>query len=128
LHLHQQFPPQQITGEVDRVYAHGTDNDIPDITLAQKSCDASGSGNYHPFLTVKKTARLEEPFATFEQVPADVVFWNPWSEKAAALADMDDDGYTKYVCVEPGTVANWVTVPPGKALVLTQVLCPVSSD
>lgn len=104
------------------MYAQSDDNNIPDIILANKTV---GSSAYVSFLTVKKFACLEEPFSAFESVPVDCVLWNPWQEKAAALADMDDDGYTRFVCVEPGTVANMVTVPPRKALVLTQILEPV---
>ena len=101
---------------MDRVYCQTSDNDIPNITIIDKS-----SGDT-PLLTVKKWADLQEPFQTFEVVPTDCVLWNPWSDKAAALADMDDDGYLRYVCVEPGTVADRVVVPPGKALALHQLL------
>ena len=108
----------QITREVDRVYAQSESNNIPDISIVDRS------DKDRVLVTVKKTAYLEEPFSTFEALGVDCVLWNPWIEKAAALADMDDDGYTKYVCVEPGTVSNWVNVPPGKALVLNQTLQP----
>ena len=31
---------------------------------------------------------------------ADWVIWNPWSEGAAKMADMDDEEFHQFVCVE----------------------------
>ncbi|HBQ97821.1 MULTISPECIES: D-hexose-6-phosphate mutarotase [unclassified Roseofilum] len=31
---------------------------------------------------------------------SSAVVWNPWSEKAAKFADLSDDGYLRFVCVE----------------------------
>lgn len=31
---------------------------------------------------------------------SDVVVWNPWSERAQAMNDLDDDSYHHFVCVE----------------------------
>jgi glucose-6-phosphate 1-epimerase len=42
------------------------------------------------------------------------VVWNPWTEKAARLADFGDDEWPHMVCVEPANAAeNAVTVAPG---------------
>lgn len=46
----------------------------------------------------------------------DVVVWNPWAEKAAAMADFaPKDGYRNMVCVEAGSVRGWQTLEPGDA-------------
>lgn len=57
-----------------------------------------------------------------ESYPFDVVFWNAWAEKAKSLADMGDDEYFNYVCIEPGTVSKFVTVTPSNTLVIKQTL------
>jgi glucose-6-phosphate 1-epimerase len=36
----------------------------------------------------------------------DAVVWNPWTEKAAALADFGDDEFKHMVCVEPAAVTG----------------------
>eukprot|EP00672_Neobodo_designis_P021396 CAMPEP_0174847440 /NCGR_PEP_ID=MMETSP1114-20130205/12917_1 /TAXON_ID=312471 /ORGANISM="Neobodo designis, Strain CCAP 1951/1" /LENGTH=302 /DNA_ID=CAMNT_0016081719 /DNA_START=52 /DNA_END=960 /DNA_ORIENTATION=+ len=52
----------------------------------------------------------------------DTVLWNPWIEKAKALADLPDDGYKHFVCVESAAVKNKVTVAPGASWTGTQTV------
>ncbi|WP_229425241.1 D-hexose-6-phosphate mutarotase [Massilia sp. Se16.2.3] len=42
----------------------------------------------------------------------DAVVWNPGAEDAAALADMADEEYRRFVCVEPALLAG-PTLAPG---------------
>jgi glucose-6-phosphate 1-epimerase len=42
----------------------------------------------------------------------DAVVWNPGAADAAALADMEDDEYRRFVCVEAAHIAP-VTLAPG---------------
>ena len=45
---------------------------------------------------------------------ANVVVWNPWSEKAAMVADIGDDDWTGFLCVEgANALENTVTVKAG---------------
>ena len=112
--LTQPKDPITITREVDRVYINAINN----IKLLS-------SKHNKVYLEITKTATLENK-STHETVPieADCVLWNPWIDKSKGLADLDDEGYLSFVCVEPGTVAKLVQVPPNSVLTLTQTLAP----
>jgi len=45
---------------------------------------------------------------------ADAVVWNPGATDTAALADMEDDEYQRFVCIEPAQLEP-VTLAPGAA-------------
>ena len=36
----------------------------------------------------------------------DVVVWNPDVDKARAMKDLEENGYTRFCCVEPGRIAE----------------------
>lgn len=108
-----------VCGEVDRVYIEGEAGRIPDITVS-----FSNEGKSRAILVKKGACLANESGA--EQLATDVVFWNPWEEKSIALADMSDDGYRHFVCVEPGVVHGWTQVSKDTALVLHQELIPSS--
>lgn len=75
-------------GEVDHLYLH-----VPGpVTLDDPS--------------LGRAMRVEQ--AGFR----DVVVWNPGPARAAALADLEPEGWRRYVCVE-AVVAEPVTVAPG---------------
>jgi glucose-6-phosphate 1-epimerase len=44
----------------------------------------------------------------------DAVVWNPGAEDAAALADMGDEEYRRFVCIEPALL-NGPTLRPGES-------------
>lgn len=62
-------------GETDRVYSSTADVAVVDPVLGR-------------VLLIRK------------ENSATTVVWNPWAEKAAALADVGADGWTDFVCVE----------------------------
>ena len=44
----------------------------------------------------------------------DVVVWNPWIEKAKGLSDFEPkEGYKNMVCVEAGSVHDWIGLEAG---------------
>lgn len=111
--------------EVDRVYlnpsatAHSseyTGAQIPDIFIEDSATGAV-------IMQVKKSAVISHNDGD-QIVEADCVLWNQWRDGSLGMADMDDDGYEHYVCVEPGTVSDLVTVPAHATLILTQNLLP----
>ncbi len=83
--------PLVLTGETDSVF--------PANTAAVTVHDA---GNCRLIL-VEKTGS------------ATTVVWNPWSELAAKLADMPDDAWPGFVCVETAnTATEAITLMPGE--------------
>ncbi len=56
---------------------------------------------------------------TIHSNSANIVLWNPWQEKAAAMADFSDEEYQKMLCIENihANQAN-ITLAPGASLCL----------
>ncbi|MCX6029757.1 MAG: D-hexose-6-phosphate mutarotase [Chloroflexi bacterium] len=52
----------------------------------------------------------------------DAVVWNPGAAKAATLADLEPDGYRRFVCVEAAVIAAPVRLAPGERWQGTQTL------
>lgn len=69
-------------------------------------------------LTVRDGAGGRTVKLTTSATLADAVVWNPWIDKAAATPDLDDDAYTRFVCVEAAAAASGAArVAPGGAWV-----------
>jgi glucose-6-phosphate 1-epimerase len=80
----------RISGETDRVY---TNTQAPVLVI-------------DPGL--HRTIRVEKAFSDV------TVVWNPWIQKAAAMADFGDDEWTAMVCVETANARPCsVKLPPG---------------
>ncbi|MGH8445657.1 MAG: D-hexose-6-phosphate mutarotase [Solimonas sp.] len=76
-----------IAGEVDRIYFHAP----PQVELRDGD------------------TRLQVHSRNF----ADLVVWNPGPEKAAALADLDAEGWRQMLCIEAATIAHPVRLAAG---------------
>lgn len=84
------------SGETDRLYLNTTS----DCTLN----DPAGGRK----LIVSKTGSLSS------------VVWNPWITKAAALEDLGDTDWEKFICIEQVNAAdNDITLPPGDSHLMT---------
>lgn len=88
--------PLRIRGQIDRVYVGAPDR-----------------------LHVRDASRGRTIVVEKEGF-ADVVVWNPWSERARTLADLGDDEYAIMLCVEPANVVAPVRLEPGQVWSGTQ--------
>ncbi|CAG8555569.1 11737_t:CDS:2 [Racocetra fulgida] len=52
----------------------------------------------------------------------DTVVWNPWIDKARSMSDFGDEEYKNMVCVEPGTVTEYIRLEAGKSSECGQIL------
>jgi glucose-6-phosphate 1-epimerase len=83
--------PIRFTQETDRVFENSRKNCIVD------------DPSQHRRITVEKSGSQT------------TVVWNPWSAKAAALADFGDDEWPHMLCIETANAgANAITLAPGK--------------
>ncbi|ATB26931.1 D-hexose-6-phosphate mutarotase [Melittangium boletus] len=57
----------------------------------------------------------------------DVVVWNPWKELSRRLADLPDEGYRHFVCIESAAVERPVCLSPGDEWLASQHLSVLSS-
>ncbi|KAG9327665.1 hypothetical protein KVV02_006369 [Mortierella alpina] len=53
---------------------------------------------------------------------SDIVVWNPWTEKAAGMADFGDEEYHRMICVEAGQVAEFIALAAGGSWEGSQIL------
>ncbi|GBE78197.1 Glucose-6-phosphate 1-epimerase [Sparassis crispa] len=52
----------------------------------------------------------------------DVVVWNPQKEAGSKIGDMEDGGWERYICVEPGYVRGFVKLDAGQTWIGQQAL------
>ncbi|XP_052794808.1 uncharacterized protein LOC128227912 [Mya arenaria] len=75
-----------------------------------------GAVNVNQDMQTLGTLRIER-----DNLP-DVVVWNPWQEKAAAMSDLVPMEYLEMVCVEAGAVTSRVVLPPAQQRTFSQKL------
>jgi len=93
-----------VAGEVDRIYQVGPQQATPRVCVLSDSGVGSG-------IKVASSGSCA------------TVVWNPWIDKAKALADFSDEGYQTMLCVEAAnTEPSPVSLQPGESHTLCQVL------
>jgi glucose-6-phosphate 1-epimerase len=91
--------PVVIDQEVDRLYASDAPVIVDDPVM-------------HRELRIEKAGSLS------------TVVWNPWIEKSTRLADLPDEAYPDFVCVETTNAGDdAVTLEPGETHLLFTRLC-----
>ena len=107
-------PAVTFSAEVDRIYLGSRAPSDLQVSLAE-----------HEYLRTSKAAWLMHASGDKTSLPCDVVVWNPWIRKATELTDLGVDSFPKFVCIEPGPVAQPVKVNPAEKLVVQQSLTPM---
>lgn len=89
----------RFTGETDRIYLHTSNPCTVDDAAAGRRLQVTPSGS------------------------ATTVVWNPWIAKAAALPDLGDDEWLRFVCVETANAnENRVTLAHGETHTMTATI------
>ena len=91
------------------------------------SSSSSNSSGIAPKVAKSSNAALDadQPpdIISIQSMQCDTVFWNGWKDKCHRLADMDNNAYEHYVCIEPGVgIHTPMTIKRGDTLHLKQVL------
>lgn len=56
----------------------------------------------------------DDAFVTMQQVGfTDVVVWNPWLDVSKSIADLEDDAYKHFVCIESAGIEKPLTLAAG---------------
>ncbi|KAH8884369.1 galactose mutarotase-like protein [Thozetella sp. PMI_491] len=56
----------------------------------------------------------------------EVVVWNPWTDRAISLDNFGPkDGFKNMICIEPGTVREWLILEPGRVFEGAQTIVSV---
>lgn len=99
--------------EVDRIYLYSDTSSTIKVNHSEDSL---------PILQVSHAAHSSKQQHANNKIQNDCVLWNPWIDKCRSIADLDDEAYLKYVCVEPGIVSTVYEIEPSETVVLEQCL------
>jgi len=81
----------QVAEEVDRAYLHAKQD---------------------PLLLIDKGKEFSRKL--YREGFDDVVVWNPWVEKARGLADLGEEAFSQFICVEVGQIGVPAKLQPGE--------------
>jgi glucose-6-phosphate 1-epimerase len=94
----------------DKTDANHIKRDSGDVVLIEAETDRVYHGVNRPLLLREYNRSLGINADGFP----DVVVWNPWVERSAAIADLPDDGFRRMLCVEAAATREPVRVPAGE--------------
>lgn len=93
----------------DKTRAGASQRDSGDALIVEREIDRVYRAVTRPLLLNAARASLGIAQSGF----ADVVVWNPWVERSAALPDLPDNGFRRFVCVEAAAACEPVSLPAG---------------
>ena len=100
-----QSGPVAFTGETDRVY------------------------NHHAGKALLSDPGIGRRVAIEKEGSSATVVWNPWAEKAATMADLEEGDWRRFVCVETANAgAAPIEVAPGAAHTIAASITPLLLD
>ena len=102
-----------IDREVDRIYLHSD---------SSSTIKVNQSEDLLHILQVSHAAHSSKQHHPNNKIQNDCVLWNPWVDKCRSIADLEDEAYLQYVCVEPGIVSSVYNIVPSETVVLEQCL------
>jgi len=102
-----------IDREVDRIYLHSD---------SSSTIKVNQSEDLLHILQVSHAAHSSKQHHPNNKIQNDCVLWNPWVDKCRSIADLEDEAYLQYVCVEPGIVSSVYNIEPSETVVLEQCL------
>lgn len=104
-----------IDREVDRIYLYSDTSSTIKVNQSEDSL--------LPILQVSHAAHSsKQQQHPNNKIQNDCVLWNPWIDKCRSIADLEDEAYLQYVCIEPGIVSSVYEIEPSETVVLEQCL------
>jgi glucose-6-phosphate 1-epimerase len=100
-------------------------------TLRSQAGSASISGETDRVYLKPKKVSIADPgfkrsIGVERKAFPDIVLWNPWIERAKAMADFGDEEYKEMVCVEAASVfENAIALEPGKSSIQKMTIAAV---
>jgi glucose-6-phosphate 1-epimerase len=95
----------------DKIDANRIKRDSGDVLLVEDETDRV----YHDVTRPVLLREYDRSLGINAEGFPDVVVWNPWVERSAAIADLPDDGFRRMLCVEAAAAREAVRLPVGEA-------------
>jgi len=101
---------------IDKTKNNAVEKETDDVLVFSKETDRA-------YLDSPSQIRFEnfDGFYTLDKTNfKDVVIWNPYQEKAKQMADLGEENWNKFVCVESAVVKHEIVVNPNSTYNLSQ--------
>ena len=116
-------------GDISEIYIDGLQHHsyidkIDNLKKTQKENRLKINGETDRIYQTSDTTTIYDPILQrkikIEHTASSIVIWNPWEEKSKAIADLEEDDYKKFICVESAIAPERVTILPQQSHTLKQ--------